>query len=241
MSDKHHRTADTASEDGRVDQGQHDPDGQSADHDRPRPSLPRARSIERQERLRERAQAAPRRAVRSFVQLPKKVNPMVLIAAAIVVIFLAVSIAQPLRNYFEQRAELAQINSQIAQQERERDRLTEELNRYDNEDYIREQARTRLGLIEPGESAFRIMSPEIHANAPGSTPSADEEVAERGEWYQQLWDAISIPEEEALPSEDNPIDHKLPTVPNSDADNHDGNNSSGGQGAAGGAPTGDSN
>ena len=176
-----------------------------------RGGIPRARSVERQERLRERAQAAPKRAARRFVQLPQQINPMVLAVAAAVVIILGVTIAQPLRNYFEQRAELAEIDAKIAQQEQERDRLTAELNRYQNDDYVREQARTRLGLIEPGESAFRIISPNINANAPESTPGADETTPERSAWYQQLWDSISIPDEAALgdPSVDQ---HHLPTV-----------------------------
>lgn len=180
-------------------------------------SLPRARSIERQERLRERAQAAPRRMARSFVQLPQKVNPMILLAAAVIVVFLAVSISTPLRNYFEQRAELAQLNAQIAQQESEKQRLTEELGRYTNEDYLKEQARTRLGLIEPGESAFRIFSPNIHADAPGAAPGVEENLEPLGDWYQQLWDSISVPEEPATPPNATPGDHDLPTLPDPNA------------------------
>lgn len=176
-----------------------------------RGGIPRARSVERQERLRERAQAAPKRIARSFIQLPSQVSPAVLIAALLLVIFLAVSIASPLRNYFEQRAELAELNAQIAQQQQEKERLTDELNRYNNEDYIREQARTRLGLIERGESAFRIISPEINATAPESTPGADEDVPQRGEWYQQLWDSISVPEL-AAPEDDPAQNNDLPTV-----------------------------
>lgn len=177
----------------------------------PRGGIPRARSVERQERIRERAQAAPKRLARSFVQLPKKVSPVVLTVAALLVIFLAISIAQPLRNYFEQRAELAEINAQISQQQQERDRLTEELNRYNNEDYIKEQARTRLGLIEKGESAFRILSPEINSTAPGSTPGAEETAPEKGDWYKQLWDSISVPEF-AEPEKPHEQEHNLPTV-----------------------------
>lgn len=192
-------------------------ESQSQDVEQPRPGLPRARSIERQDRRRERAHAAPGRLARSFVQLPQRVSPAILIFTAFVVIFLALSIAQPLRNYFDQRSQLAQLEQQITAQEQERDRLTGELNRYNNEDFIKEQARTRLGLIEPGESAFRIFSPKIDANTSGSTPGVEADLPpEQGEWYQQLWDAISTPEEDK-PTGDHVIDHNLPTVPDPDA------------------------
>ncbi|MBC2681993.1 septum formation initiator family protein [Corynebacterium sp. 4HC-13] len=179
-----------------------------------RQRLPRARSVERQEHLRERAQAVPARIARSFKQLPQKVNPAVLTVAAFLVIFLAVSIAPPLRNYFSQRAELAELNAQIDHKTQQRDQLTEELNRYNNNDYIREQARTRLGLIEPGESVYRILSPKIQANPAGSTPGVEEEQGgQRGEWYEQLWDAIATPPPEEKPTGNHVIDNQLPTVP----------------------------
>lgn len=179
-----------------------------------RQRLPRARSVERQEHFRERAQAVPVRIARSFKQLPQKVNPVVLSVAALLVVFLAVSIASPLRNYFSQRAELAELNAQIDYKTQQRDELTDELNRYSNEDYIREQARTRLGLIEPGESVYRIFSPKIQANPAGSTPGVDEEQSDqRGEWYEQLWDAIATPPAEEESTGNHVIDNQLPTVP----------------------------
>ena len=112
-------------------------------------------------------------------------------------------------------AELAQLNQEIEAQEKEKAELTSELNRYRDEDYIKEQARTRLGLIEPGESAYRIISPKIHADELGteSEEGSNGESEGNRDWYAQLWDSISTPEEEL--KEDDPAteDHKLPTVP----------------------------
>ncbi|CAI37655.1 cell division protein [Corynebacterium jeikeium] len=186
------------------------------EHVRPESArLPRARSIERRERRRARAQTAPKRMARSFVEVPKNMSPTTWLVTLVLVVFLAVSIANPLRNYFEQRAELAQLNQEIEAQEKEKAELTSELNRYRDEDYIKEQARTRLGLIEPGESAYRIISPKIHADELGteSEEGSNGESEGNRDWYAQLWDSISTPEEEL--KEDDPAteDHKLPTVP----------------------------
>ncbi|WP_225723469.1 MULTISPECIES: septum formation initiator family protein [Corynebacterium] len=185
-----------------------------------RGSLPQARSVERQARRRAQARQAPARLARNFVQLPQRINPGVTVFTALLVAFLAFSIAQPLRNYFEQRSQIAELESKITSQEQYKAELIEEINRYGNENYIKEVARTRLGLIEPGESAFRIISPKIKANGQVGAEGSDfvpgeEEPTAPAPWYEQLWDSISVPEHESV-VDDNDEDGpalKLPTVP----------------------------
>ena len=183
--------------------------------------IPQARSVERKSARRQQVKQAPKRMARKFVQLPQRINPGITVLTAVLVIFLAFSIAQPLRNYFEQRTELSQLNAKIESQEQKKADLIEDLNRYDNENFVKEQARARLGLIEPGESAFRIISPKIKAG--GEVTSEEDHVPGRddpqspGPWYSQLWDSISVPEEESVTNtDDEDTDSlKLPTVPES--------------------------
>ncbi|WP_426718762.1 FtsB family cell division protein [Corynebacterium auriscanis] len=179
-----------------------------------RPRLPQARSVQRQQERRRRVHNAPGRMARSFVTLPQKVNPLATVISISLVIFLALSIATPLRNYFEQRAEIARLENTIQAQEQRKRELTDELNRYHNEDYIKEQARTRLGLIEPGESAFRIISPHIGSSAPGDNPTDDAENNQGDrEWYQKLWDSISVPEPTPEQIHQEQEQTRLPTIP----------------------------
>ncbi|MBB3115790.1 FtsB family cell division protein [Corynebacterium bovis] len=161
--------------------------------------LPRPRSTERRARLGDRAKAAPGRAARQFIALPRRVNPLAAVVVFLVVAFLALSVATPLRNYFQQRAELQHINEQITDQLQRRDELRSELDRYRNEDYVREQARTRLGLIEPGESSFRLLDPRISSggtDADGQAPGEAELPSEKNKpWYTRLWDSVAVPAE----------------------------------------------
>lgn len=182
-------------------------------------SIPSARSVERQQQRRQRAQLVPSRIARTFVEVPKKINPLVLLMAIGLVVFLAWSITVPARNYFEQKSELARIEAQIESGQREKQELTEELNRYNSEDYIREQARTRLGLIEPGETAFRLISPRIGSEAATNEPGKEDEGDAR-QWYQRLWDSVAIPEEETTEptKEEQAPKHKLPTLPEEPAE-----------------------
>ncbi len=157
--------------------------------------LPRPRSVEKRDRRSRQVRNAPRNLARSFVELPKKVNPLVTVAVVLVVAFVALSVATPLRNYFQQEAELAKVNAKIQDQREERDRLEQELDRYESEAYIREQARTRLGVVDPGESAFRLMDPKIDTSSP-SDPGTEEKEEEPDPWYSQLWGSVATPPED---------------------------------------------
>lgn len=167
--------------------------------------LPAPRSAEARSRRARAAKDAPRQLARTFVQLKSSVNPGVLVISVLVLAAVMVSVATPLRNYFEQRAEIAEVNAQIERQEAEKRALTEEIAKYGSEDYLKEQARTRLGLVEPGETAYRLMDPKIDSGA-DYTPGEETETPEDPKpWYSQLWGAVATPpEQEEDPAGDAP-------------------------------------
>ncbi|MGO2516382.1 MAG: FtsB family cell division protein, partial [Corynebacterium variabile] len=70
--------------------------------------LPAPRSTEARSRRARAARDAPRQMARSFVQLKSSVNPGVLVITVLVLAAVMVSVSQPLRNYFEQRADIAE-------------------------------------------------------------------------------------------------------------------------------------
>ncbi len=73
----------------------------------------------------------------------------------------------------------------------------------------------RLGLVEEGETPFRIVDPAL-GTADGEDP-VGEETLPTAPWYEQLWDSVSLPPEEEKPA--NPArdeatsPDRLPTVP----------------------------
>lgn len=155
--------------------------------------LPAPRSTEARVRRVRAAKDAPRKFARTFIELKSSVNPTVLAVAVLVLAAVVVSVATPMRNYFEQRAELATLNATIEQQEAEKQTLTEDIEKYRSEAYLKEQVRTRLGLIEPGETAYRLLDPKITSGAdyvPGDAPDAEDTT---DPWYTRLWDAIATP------------------------------------------------
>lgn len=116
-----------------------------------------------------------------------------------VVLVILVSVAVPLRNYYEGRAEIARLEDSIAAKQAEKLALGEEIERYHDEDFVREQARRRFGLVAPGETAYRILDPRITDNESVTTSRQDYEEARP--WYEVLWDSIAEPPEAVEPPE----------------------------------------
>jgi cell division protein FtsB len=192
--------------------------------------LPEPRSRESRTRRARAAKAAPKRLARSFVELPKKTNPLVALTVIVVVTVMALTVAQPLRNYFQQKADLAQVNAKIDDQMQQRQDLSDELNRYRDENYVKEQARVRLGVVEPGETAYRLTDPKIDAGATGA-PGAGEAPEDQHDgdsdnpWYTRLWGSVSTPDhtvpdknkDEGDDGDGKPTSENLPIDPNQPA------------------------
>ena len=101
-------------------------------------------------------------------------------------------ISVPVRNYLQQRAEIARVSASIAHLENTKADLVEQVEKYQSEEYIKEQARIRLGLIEPGETAFRVVDPAF--DNPGATEELDGGATAQGPWYAIVWDSVSLAE-----------------------------------------------
>lgn len=109
----------------------------------------------------------------------------------LLLLFLVLTLAMPLRTYAEQRAELARVEENIARMEERSIALQAERDRYSDPEYIREQARIRLGLVEEGETPFRIIDPAIGGS--GLDAPGEREAVPSAPWYRQLWASISEP------------------------------------------------
>ena len=82
------------------------------------------------------------------------------------------------------------------------------IDKYKSDAYIEQEARRRLGVVEEGEVAFRILDPEITS---GDSVTTDEQAeAESRNWHEVLWDSIAeAPDPEATnysPGEQTPAE-----------------------------------
>ncbi|OFP31916.1 MULTISPECIES: septum formation initiator family protein [unclassified Corynebacterium] len=124
-----------------------------------------------------------------------------------VVLIVLLSIAVPLRNYYHGQSEIARLESSIAAKQEQKENLLTEIDKYRSEEYVKQEARRRFGVMDEGETAFRIMDPRMDS---GDTVTSErrEDVDERA-WYTVLWDSVSQdaetpPNTETPPEAENP-------------------------------------
>ncbi len=118
---------------------------------------------------------------REAIARPRRVSGRVAALGA-VLFALTLAYAYPLRVYLAQQAEIARLEAdQAAQRERIR-QLVDDIAKWNDEEYIKEQARDRFLLVEVGEQLYVF----------GTVPGEDDEEGEvtSPPWYEQVWTSV---------------------------------------------------
>lgn len=120
------------------------------------------------------------------------------IALAVVLLILTISYATSLRIYFAQSADIAATRAEIGQRQGRIVELQSDLDRWQDPEYVRTQARLRLGWVIPGEVGYRVVGEngqplgggaEINsANPPEAPPTA---------WWDTLWGSVEAADKPA--------------------------------------------
>ena len=98
----------------------------------------------------ERARAAEAQAPR-----PRFTNRMAVLV--VVVAVLVVSYASSMRAYLEQRSHIGDLRAQLAGSERDIKALEREKRRWEDDEYVKAQARERFGWVLPGETSYQVI------------------------------------------------------------------------------------
>ncbi|MBN9644770.1 septum formation initiator family protein [Corynebacterium mendelii] len=128
-------------------------------------------------------------------------------------VMIVLMISMPVRNYFQQRGEIARLTASVEAKQAEKQRLLDEIDKQRSDAYLKEQARVRLGVIEPGETAFRIMVPVPEDPADGPTTPDGTPTGELGPWWEVMWDSIADPGAAPVLPEHRPADDGQPDAP----------------------------
>ncbi len=108
---------------------------------------------------------------------------------ALVLSALVLAYAYPVRTYLDQRAEISQLKQDQQAQRRRIAGLEQERAKWNDPEYVRAQARSRLQYVRPGEVAYVIVSDP--AGAARDNPGAGRSRAsDSGPWYGRLWSSV---------------------------------------------------
>ncbi len=128
-------------------------------------------------------------------------------AAILVVVLavLAVSYASSLRAYLQQRSHIGDLKQQIAERQASIDELEGEKARWQDDAFVRQQARKRFGYLMPGETSYVILDEngnpvdsETELSDPDSVARQTPEAV-----YADVWESVKLagnpPEQESPP------------------------------------------
>ena len=111
----------------------------------------------------------------------------------LVVVVLAISFGQSLRIYLSQQHDLAVAQQQIRDRSTQIADLESELARWNDPEYVKAQARDRLGWVMPGETGYRVVGADGKPIG-GGVVIESEQALPAGEhdpvWWDRLWGSV---------------------------------------------------
>ena len=148
---------------------------------------------------------APRR--RSYILTARA------IALSVVLLILTISYATSLRIYFSQAHEISATKAEIAERQQRILQLQGDLARWDDEGYVRSQARERLGWVVPGETGYAVIGADGKPLGGGAEikPEAAPQEPPQDSWWSKLWGSVQAADRPApveTPAQQKPITEK---------------------------------
>lgn len=109
---------------------------------------------------------------------------------------LVVMLAYPVQQYLEQRAQIGHMRDANAALQQQVSALDAQLQQWHDPDFIRQQARSRLFYVMPGETAYVVQGATKPGPGATSTPLPKDVALSRsaaalpGSWYGRLWSSV---------------------------------------------------
>lgn len=116
-------------------------------------------------------------------------------ATVLIVVFVALALAYtyPLRVYLAQESQIAQLEAEQGAQRKAIADKQQQLQKWQDPEYLRAQARKRLVYVSPGDKTILVLpNPDTTANTTGNQPAAAPD-----RWYDTLWNSVRAADAES--------------------------------------------
>ena len=122
--------------------------------------------------------------------VPAKAFSGRMLALAVVVIAITIMLAPTVKIFFDKRAELSALSADIESRQVEQDTLRQQISRWQDPNYVKQQARDRINMVMPGESGYWVFGSDLPAGTSSSlTATAVQDPADLP-WVDSLWESI---------------------------------------------------
>lgn len=117
-----------------------------------------------------------------------------LIVFVLVVAVSFVLVTPTLRHFLRQQEIERSLNDEVAAVQARTAELERELARWEDPDFVRSQARDRLGYVMPGEQPYIVVDPEAVIGEEAQQAYEEEMgwAQPVGPWYLEVWDSIVV-------------------------------------------------
>lgn len=147
------------------------------------------------------ARASQKTPVSSRTLVPERTFSGRMIVLTLVTLVVISFLVPTVRTFFQQRAEISELEAEIAAEQELQAELETDLARWDDPEYVRQQARERINLVMPGERRYHVIGePEIPADIPEHHEPG--EVRTDLPWGDALWDSLVRAAAEEEPGEE---------------------------------------
>lgn len=108
----------------------------------------------------------------------------------IVLFAMAVTLAPPTQHYFAQRAQISALESSVESNKKKLLEARAELERWQDPNYVRSQARSRLHFVLPGERQYIILGVESDESSDDSA-AINQDFPLGVPWYSRIISSIT--------------------------------------------------
>lgn len=106
-------------------------------------------------------------------------------------IFCVLQVYNPLTTYIRQSNEIASVQQNIADLEAEKTELQAQISWWEDDNYVKQQARSRLFYVQPGETPYLIVGADATSTMADDT-SAAAKTAPEDSWTTKLWSSVQL-------------------------------------------------
>jgi cell division protein FtsB len=123
--------------------------------------------------------------------VPAKAFSGRMLALSVVMIAITIMLAPTVKIFFEKRAEIAALQADISAKQSEQNDLRRQVSRWQDPNYVKQQARDRINMVMPGETGYWVFGSDLPAGeSGGAAGAATSQDPAKLPWVDTLWESI---------------------------------------------------
>jgi cell division protein FtsB len=123
--------------------------------------------------------------------VPAKAFSGRMLALTVVMIAITIMLAPTVKIFLEKKAEISGLQADIASKQAEQASLQKQITRWQDPNYVKQQARDRINMVMPGEAGYWVFGGDVPPGTPGGgTGSGASESPTNLPWVDGLWESI---------------------------------------------------